>query len=227
MAVAGQMELATLYDVPRRRSGAASVVALVLNIAVGGLMALAAPPLLPARLESRFLPALLLLAGVLHPRVFAALLNRGLRLVRRAPLDEPLRGGGVGRAALWGAASWLLLGLHVWALCRDVGATGPVLALATTGFAAAWIVGFVVVIAPAGFGPREAVLVAVLGGSLAGGSGAAGRQGSRDAARTGLHLTCASRRPSPLPQRGADPARGALVDPQGHRGDRRDHRAGH
>ena len=52
-------------------------------------------------------------------------------------------------------------------------ATQPVLALAITGFAAAWLIGFVVVIAPAGFGIREAVLVAVLGGSLAAGSSAA------------------------------------------------------
>ena len=174
-AIAGQMELAKRYDVPRRRSGAASAVAIVLNTLVGGLVALAALPLLPARLEHRLLPALVLLplAAVLHPRLFNVLLARGLQLLRRPPLDQPLSGRGVLKASCWGAISWLFLGVHVWALCRDVGATGPVLGLAITGFAAAWIVGFVVVIAPAGLGPREAVLVAVLGGSLAGGSGAA------------------------------------------------------
>ena len=174
-AVAGQMELATRYDVPRRRSAAAGVVTLVLNVAVGGIVAICALPLLPDRLASRFLPALLLLplAGLLHPKVFTAILDRALRLVKRPPLEQPLTVGGIGRAALWCVASWLFLGLHIWALCRDVGASGPVLGLGITGFAAAWLVGFVVVIAPAGFGPREAVLVAVLAGSLVGGTSSA------------------------------------------------------
>ena len=174
-AVAGQMELATRYDVPRQRSATAGVVTLVLNTAVGGIVAICALPLLPDRLARPFLPALLLLplAGLLHPRVFTAILDRALRLIRRPPLEQPLTAGGIARAAVWCAASWVLLGLHIWALCRDVGASGPVLALGVTGFAAAWLVGFVVVVAPAGFGPREAVLVAVLAGSLVGGTGAA------------------------------------------------------
>lgn len=174
-AVAGQMELAKRYQIPRQRSATAGVVTLVLNIAVGGIVAICALPLLPDRLAARFLPALLLLplAGLLHPRVFTSMLNRALRLIRRPPLEQPLTGRGVARASGWCVASWVLLGLHIWALCRDVGASAPVLALGITGFAAAWLVGFVVVFAPAGFGPREGVLVAVLAGSLVGGAGAA------------------------------------------------------
>ncbi len=174
-AVAGQMELAKRYDVPRQRSAAAGVVTLALNIAVGAIVAICALPLLPDRLAGRFLPALLLLplAGLLHPRVFTAILDRALRLIRRPPLEQPLTGRGIARASGWCVASWLLLGLHIWALCRDVGASGPVLALGVTGFAAAWLVGFVVLFAPAGFGPREGVLVAVLAGSLVGGASSA------------------------------------------------------
>ncbi len=174
-ALAGQMELATRYDVPRRRAGTASLVTLGLNVMAGGVVALVALPLLPTSSAQPYLPALLLLplAGLLHPRPLNALLDRGLRLLRRPGLDQPLTGRGIARALGWCLSSWVLLGLHVWALCRDVGAQAPVAALAVTGFAAAWLVGFLVVLAPAGFGPREAVLVGVLGGSLAGGSGAA------------------------------------------------------
>ena len=174
-ALAGQMEVASRYGVSRARAAAASVVTLWLGIAMGGLVGLGALALLPRDLAGPFLPALLLvpLAGLLHPRPLNALINRGLALLRRPPLEHSLSVFGTGRALCWSAASWLLLGLHVWALCRDVGATQPVLALAITGFAAAWLIGFVVVIAPAGFGVREAVLVAVLGGSLAAGSSAA------------------------------------------------------
>ena len=174
-ALAGQMELATRYDVPRRRAGTASLVTLGLNVAAGGVVAVVAVPLLPSGSAQPYLPVLLLLplVGLLHPRPLNALLDRGLRLLHRPGLDLPMTGRGVARALGWCLSSWVLLGLHVWALCRDVGAQAPVAALAVTGFAAAWLVGFLVVLAPAGFGPREAVLVGVLGGSLVGGSGAA------------------------------------------------------
>jgi len=174
-AVAGQVELATRYDVPRQRSATASVVTIVLNIGVGGVVALCALPLLPDRLASPFRPALLLLplVGLLHPKLFTAVLNRALRLIRRPALDQALSASGLARASAWCIVSWLLLGLHIYALCRDVGADAPVLGLSVAGFAAAWLVGFVVVIAPAGFGPREAVLVAVLSSSLVGGTSAA------------------------------------------------------
>jgi hypothetical protein len=55
---------------------------------------------------------------------------------------------------------WLLLGAHAWLLATDLGASGPAdLATVVGAFALAWVVGFVVVIAPAGAGPREAALV--------------------------------------------------------------------
>ena len=93
-----------------------------------------------------------------------------MNVLRKPPLEHPLTVHGISKALVWCVASWVLLGFHVWALCRDVGAHAPVAGLAVTGFAAAWLVGFFVIIAAAGFGPREAVLVAVLNGSLTGGT---------------------------------------------------------
>ena len=71
-------------------------------------------------------------------------------------------------------ASWVAVGLQVFVLSRAVGVdwpTGSALALAVGGYALAWLVGFLVVLAPAGAGARELVLGAVV--ALATGSGAA------------------------------------------------------
>lgn len=76
------------------------------------------------------------------------------------------------RAALgYTAASWLAFGVHLWAITGPLGLTGwRGFVIATGGFAVAWVCGFLVVVAPAGVGIREAVLVAVLGPAI----GAAG-----------------------------------------------------
>ena len=55
--LAGQMELATRYDVPRRRAGTASLVTLGLNTAAALLVGLCALPILPYDSAKPFLPA--------------------------------------------------------------------------------------------------------------------------------------------------------------------------
>jgi hypothetical protein len=71
------------------------------------------------------------------------------------------------RAAGWALVSWLAYGLHVWVLAAQFGAGGPPLVARATGaFAAAWCAGFLLVVAPAGAGVREAALVLLLGGVL-------------------------------------------------------------
>jgi len=63
----------------------------------------------------------------------------------------------------WSLCGWLLWGVHVWALATGLGAdTSDTVALSLGGFALAWSAGLLVVIAPAGVGVREAVLVAAL-----------------------------------------------------------------
>ena len=63
----------------------------------------------------------------------------------------------------WAIATWLLYGVHVWVLVRSVGGTGAdAWVAATGGIALGWALGLIAVIAPAGVGVRDAVLVAVL-----------------------------------------------------------------
>jgi uncharacterized membrane protein YbhN (UPF0104 family) len=102
------------------------------------------------------------LAACLHPAVLNPLLRRTLRLARRAPLDHDLSWHGILLASGWAVLSWLVFGVHLWLLVRDLGGTGEVFITAVGAFPLAWTVGFLIVIAPAGVGPREIALAAAL-----------------------------------------------------------------
>jgi uncharacterized membrane protein YbhN (UPF0104 family) len=165
-ALLAQVELGREHRVPARRSATVGVLILMLSLAAGLLAALLALPLAGAGLAGRYWWAFaavpLLLAG-LHPRVFNPLLARGFRLIRREPPGEPLSLAGVGRSIGWALLAWLAYGAQIWLLAGDLGAGGlRLLPLAVAGFALAWAVGLLVVLAPAGAGAREAVLVVVL-----------------------------------------------------------------
>jgi hypothetical protein len=163
--VLAQMELGTAHQVPRPRSASASVLAMLLSLLSGLLTALIALPF--AGGSTPYLWALLaapvLLVG-LHPKVLNAVLARLLRLARRPPLERPLTGRAIAGALAWAFASWFLFGVQIWLLAIRLGAPdGKAALLAIGGFAFAWSVGFLVVIAPAGAGVRELLLIAMLG----------------------------------------------------------------
>ena len=79
------------------------------------------------------------------------------------PPRAPRAGSGRSRSTV---GSWLLLGLHIFALARPLGAGAGDLWLITGGFALAFVAGLVVVPLPAGAGVREAVLVVTVGAAL-------------------------------------------------------------
>jgi uncharacterized membrane protein YbhN (UPF0104 family) len=56
----------------------------------------------------------------------------------------------------------------VWLLAHQLGVAGglPLLLHSTGAFAGAWCVGFLLVVAPAGAGAREAALILLLGSSM-------------------------------------------------------------
>lgn len=158
-----QVELSRDLGVPRRRSGVVGIVAMVVSVLAGLLVAATTLPLFSPNVTQHywwvFLFVPVLLAG-LHPRTFNAVLARLFRLARREPPDTGLTGRGVLRSILWSVAGWITYGLQLWLLVRDLGATdAKSVPLAIGSFALAWVVGFVVVVAPAGAGAREAALV--------------------------------------------------------------------
>jgi glycosyltransferase 2 family protein len=100
---------------------------------------------------------------VLSPPVLTRLVRLGLRITRRV-VEVSIRPVGVAASLVWSVASWLAFGLHIWLLVAAVGSPGPAQLLpSVSGYALAWLAGFVAVIAPAGAGVRELVLALALG----------------------------------------------------------------
>jgi len=176
-AVVAQVELARVHDVPRTRTGSAYLVFALFYAGAGLLASAVTLPFLVTESSRGLLWLLLLilpLLVVLYPPVLTALLNRALRLVHREPLEHALSARGVAGAMVWGAVSWVLLGVHIWLIARDLGGSGAsLLPLSIGGFALAWVVGFLVIIAPAGVGPRDAIIAALFVSQLPAGGPAA------------------------------------------------------
>jgi len=165
-AMAAQVSLAQDYRVPKRRSGAASLVSMAITLVVGLVMAGIALPLASAGALRHYWWVLIcipvLLVG-LWPGVTKFGLDLALRLVKRPGLDRALTLGGMGRAVGWTALAWLCYGLHAWLLVGDIaGKSLHILLLSAGGYALAWAVGFLLIPFPGGIGPREVALIAVL-----------------------------------------------------------------
>jgi uncharacterized membrane protein YbhN (UPF0104 family) len=92
-----------------------------------------------------------------------------LRLLRRGDQAVRIDGRALLGSAGWALVMWLLFGLHTAVLVAALAPGDPARAvlLGTGAFALAWVVGFLVVIAPAGAGPREAALVLALAPAMA------------------------------------------------------------
>jgi len=170
-----QAEMAGAYGVPRRRTASASLVLLLLGAASALLVVLACLPFVPAVAENDFGWAVLLVVPmlvVLHPAVLGRVLDRGMRLLGRPPLGQGTTLRGTAAATAWTVLAWVAAGLQVWVLAVALGAPAGArsLALCIGGYALAWAVGLLVVVAPAGAGARELALAAVLSSILDGGA---------------------------------------------------------
>jgi uncharacterized membrane protein YbhN (UPF0104 family) len=166
-----QMELGRDYRVPQRVSGSAVAATLLISVGAGLLVAVVLVPLAGLGALGRYwwtalaLPLVALLAS---PPVLNRLLGAALRLARRTPLPQRLSTAGTLRSVGWALAAWLCYGVHVWLLAHQLGVAGglPLLLHSTGAFAGAWCVGFLLVVAPAGAGAREAALILLLGASV-------------------------------------------------------------
>ena len=170
-AFVAQVELARDWNVPRSRGAAATLVAIAVTVAVSLAVAAVALPLSSAEAARRWwwaLAAAPMLLACLHPRVLGwgiGLAARPFARFREVAEAGPLRigGGAVAASVGWTLVAWVPLGAHVWLLTWSVGgdtlaSIGP----AVGAYALAWILGLLVVFAPAGLGVREIVLVVAL-----------------------------------------------------------------
>jgi len=169
-AIVGQMELAKVHGVRRERTATAGIVVLAISLAMALVLGLLAVPALLADEGLLYASTVLLLiplAVALHPRVLTRLVDAGLRLLRRAPLDAPLGATMVWRVAFFSVLSNGFLGLQVWQLAVDLGGGGwDLVALSVGGYGIAAAVSLVVIPLPAGAGLREAILVLLLADEL-------------------------------------------------------------
>jgi hypothetical protein len=165
-----QLELGRELKVPRKASLTATLLSMVLAVATGLAVAAVLLPLGGADTLRRYWWAILVvpfLVAALHPAVVTGLLNRLLRLIRREPLEASTTIRGTAKAAGWQLLAWVLLGLHAYVLLLglhvDAARTLP---LAVGGFALAYCLGMIFILAPAGAGVRDAALAVALSGVL-------------------------------------------------------------
>jgi hypothetical protein len=98
-----------------------------------------------------------------HPKVLTWMINRFLRVVRRAPLDEPISWPAVGLVVMWSSLGWIFFGVHLWLLANASAAPGIGGVFRCVGAIALGITaGIVAFLSPSGLGAREAIIVAAL-----------------------------------------------------------------
>jgi hypothetical protein len=161
-----QMELGARANVPRPRSASASVLAMLLSLCVGLVVAMVTVPFAAVHSDDYLWVFVLvpLIAACFHPKVLNPLLNKLFKLAKRPALDTPISGRVLTEAVAWQFMAWIFQGLQIWILAEKFNAPmGRTALIALGGYAFAWCVGFVVVLAPAGAGIREVLLVAALG----------------------------------------------------------------
>ena len=168
--VLAQAELSRDYGVPRARAGFASVAQLLIGVVTGVIAAGATLAFSTSdALHTYWWLGFIAVAGVvaMTPAVFNRWVPLVFRAARRSPTLETVAPRTIAASAGWCFVMWAAFGAHAWVLARHMGADSPNLALLTTGaFALAWVVGFVIVVVPAGAGAREAALVLVLAPEL-------------------------------------------------------------
>ncbi len=165
--VVAQMEMGRDADVPRPRMATTYVVALGVSVVTGGLVGVLCLPALLHGSASRYALALLVIplgAVVLHPRVINPLVSLGLRVLKRPPLEHPLSGASLLRAAGLSVLTWIAFGVQMALLAHATGggSWARILPLSTGAYALGMTAGVLVIPLPAGAGVREAVIVAVL-----------------------------------------------------------------
>jgi uncharacterized membrane protein YbhN (UPF0104 family) len=103
------------------------------------------------------------LAILLHPRIFRALVSRVLRKLGY-PEVPPLRGRTMALLFVFYCITWILGGVALWLLLRSVGAHPDTPSIVYLGGVAAVgaIVAVVSVFAPSGLGPREGAMYALI-----------------------------------------------------------------
>lgn len=105
-------------------------------------------------------------AMILYPPVFSYVLNRGLRLLRREPIQVRLSFALAIRLFAVYIVAWVMYGAAFWCLLHGLGVQPGLFWKTVASFAAAYLLGFLALFAPGGLGVREGVLSVLLATTL-------------------------------------------------------------
>jgi uncharacterized membrane protein YbhN (UPF0104 family) len=172
-SLVAQVAMARDLKIPGRQAATATFLTIAFSIISSLLVAAVTLPIAFPHVVAAYwwvflaVPVLLVL---LHPRSIAWWSGTAFRLLRRPGEPVRLSWPVLVRSTVLLIASWLALGAHFGVLVTDVAGNRSSLWLLSIGvFGLAWVAGFLVVIAPAGAGVREAALVLGFTGVLAAG----------------------------------------------------------
>jgi uncharacterized membrane protein YbhN (UPF0104 family) len=169
-SVVAQAEMGAKLAVPRRRMAVVGLLSIGLAVLTGCLLGIpAVQPLVASRGEAFswwwVVFAVALGCVLLWPRLLNAVIARGLRLLRREPLEHELSGHAVALTSAWFVGAWVSTGLGTFVLARSVAPEaplGPLLVTSIGGFALASAAGMFSILVPAGVGVRDGVLALLL-----------------------------------------------------------------
>lgn len=164
--VLAQAEFAREHGVSRAKALTGSLVAMIVGVASAGVVGTTALLAAAPGSLADYWWAVIVAAGLvalLIPPVLARVVALALRLTRRGDQAVAIGARPLAVSAGWSVLNWLALGAQAWLLLRPLAPhASSAVALAMGAFALSWLVGFLIVIAPAGIGPREAALVVTL-----------------------------------------------------------------
>lgn len=176
--IAAQVDLARRYGLRRSAMGVGALLYLGFHVATGVVVAAVLVPLgTPGLLrEQAWVPVVGVLSVIgLLPPVLDRVVRLGLKVLRQPPLPAPLTARDIARPVGWLVVVWAAFGLATYVVAAPLVAAEPaaagsavggpaatLLVLSVGGFALAWVVGVLVLPAPAGVGAREVALVLAL-----------------------------------------------------------------
>ncbi|BDZ51528.1 membrane protein [Frondihabitans sucicola] len=167
-SIASQAELGRAYGIARSPSALAAITSMLIGMVTSAVVGVVGLLLSSSDgLRTYWWLFIFALVGLvlLTPPVLGRLVHLALRLLRRPDDLGRLTWTGTISAFCWSALMWVAYGAQATLLLRAFGAHGAGLfALAMGSYAIAWLVGFLVIIAPAGLGAREGVLLLLLSG---------------------------------------------------------------
>jgi len=164
--VLAQAELGADRGIPRSRSALSVILCYAVMTCSGAVVAAITLPFANAGSVAQYFWILLLIPvgiTVLSPPVMNRLLRLVLRLARQPDGQTSVSYRGLLRTIAWALVGWATNGLMIYVLIRHLGGDRQGTLLVSVGaYALSWVVGFLVVFAPAGAGVREVVMIAVL-----------------------------------------------------------------